>query len=272
MGSRSFGLALGISLAVLSSTAPIQAQGDSFEWSGAMTQGQTLEVKGIAGDIRAVLASGSQARVVAVKRGDEDDFAEVAVEMVQVGNRVIVCAVYGSWNHGRNHCDPDAREQDSDRNRRRNVSMNVDVDYEVQVPAGVRFEGTLVAGDVTARGLRSDVEVTTVEGDIFASTSGRAWANTVSGDMEIEMGTAGDEDMDFHTVSGNITLWLPAGFAADVDFNSLSGDFDSDFDINITRQRSRFVGNQVEGTIGGGGIELSVNTVSGDLRLRQRGQ
>lgn len=271
MGSRFMGLALGISLALLAHTAPLQAQGDSFEWSGAMTRGQTLEVKGIVGAIRAVPASGNQARVVAVKRGDEDDFDEVAVEMVEVGNQIIICAVYGSWNHGRNHCDPDARDRDADRERHRNVNIDVDVDYEVQVPAGVKFEGAMVSGDITARGMASDVDVNTVDGDIFVSTSGRAWANTVSGDMEIEMGTTGNEDMDFHTVSGNITLWLPSSFAADVDFNSLSGDFDSDFDIAITRQRSRFIGNQVEGTIGGGGIDLSVNTVSGDLRIRRRG-
>ncbi|MFC1575051.1 DUF4097 family beta strand repeat-containing protein [Gemmatimonadota bacterium] len=188
-----------------------------------------------------------------------------------MGNRIIICAVYGTWNHGKDHCDPDRRRDSQDEGRNRNVDMDVEVDYEVRVPAGVEFNGTVVSGDIRAEGLQSDVSVTTVDGEIFVSTSGRAWAKTVAGDIEIEMGSLGNEDMDFNTVSGDITLWLPADLAADVDFNSLTGDFDSDFDLDIRRQRDRFIGLEIEGTIGGGGRDLSFNTVSGDVSLRRRG-
>jgi DUF4097 and DUF4098 domain-containing protein YvlB len=150
--------------------------------------------------------------------------------------------------------------------------MDVKVDYEVRLPAGVEFEGMVVSGDIEAEGLQSDVSVTTVDGTISVVTTGRAWANSVSGDIEIDMGDFGGGDLDFHTVSGDITLWLPSNFAANVEFSSLSGDFDTDFDMDIrNRNERRWVGSKVEGTIGGGGRDLSVNTVSGDVTIRRSG-
>lgn len=273
MSLQRIGLGLGL-LAFLSiPVAPIQAQSRAFEWSGRMGSGQTLEVKGIVGDIRATLASGNQAEVVAFKRGDEDDFHQVAIEMAEAGDRIIICAVYGDWNHGQDRCNPDReRSRDDNEGSHRNIDMDVEVDYEVRLPAGVEFEGVVVSGDIEADDLRSDVSVNTVNGTISVVTTGRARANSVSGDIEIEMGDFSGGDLDFHTVSGDITLWLPSDFSADVDFNSLSGDFETDFDMNIRGKRHRWVGSQIEGTIGGGGRELSFNTVSGDVELRRAGR
>ena len=253
--------------------SPLQGQSGAFEWSGRMGSGQTLEVKGIVGNIRTTLASGNQAEVVAFKRGEEDDFHQVAIEMAEAGDRIIICAVYGTWNHGEDHCNPDRSDRrDDNEGRNRNIDMDVEVDYEVRLPAGVDFEGVVVSGDIEAEGLESDVSVNTVEGTISVTTTGRAWANSVSGDIEIEMGDFSGGDLDFHTVSGDITLWLPSDFSADVDFNSLSGDFETDFDMNIRGKRNRWVGSQIEGTIGGGGRDLSINTISGDVELRRAGR
>ena len=141
----------------------------------------------------------------------------------------------------------------------------------VKVPAGVEFHGNVVSGDIHAEGLRSQVRANTVDGDIYVSTTEKAWGNTVSGSIEIAMESTDWSDLEFKTVSGDITLWLPAGIDTDVDFESLSGDIDSDFDITLTGRRSRrWVGANVEGYIGSKGERsLSFNTISGDVRLRR---
>ena len=265
------GLGIGVLLSLAIQAGPVQGQESSFSWSERMAQGQVLEVKGIVGDIHAVFINGTEAEVVAVKRGEEDDFHQVAIEVAETGDRIVICAVYGSWKHGQGRCHPDHENRgDDDEGRNRNVDMDVKVDYEVRLPAGIEFKGLVVSGDVRGEGLRSDVSLTTVDGDVFVSTSERAWANTVSGDMEIEMGEFGGEDLDFNTVSGDITLWVPANFTADVDFNSLSGDFETDLEISMTREKSRWIGSSIEGTIGGGGRSLSFSTVSGDVNLLRR--
>lgn len=248
---------------------PLHAQEDTFEWSDRMSSDQILEVRGIVGEIRASLASGDEAAVVARKRGDPGDFEEVAVEMARAGDRIVICAVYGSWKHGQGRCHPDFRDRGRDDHTHRDSNVDVEVDYEVRLPAGVQLEGAMVSGDVRGKGLRSDLSLHTVEGRISVVTTGRVHANTVSGDIEIEMGDLVGGDLDFNTVSGDIVLWLPRDFSADVEFSSLSGDFETDFDMSIRSKRSGWVGSRLEGTIGAGGRELSLRTVSGDVDLRR---
>jgi hypothetical protein len=246
----------------------LTAQDGRFEWSGELRKGQVLEVQGIVGEITAEYTSSATAEVVAVKEGRASDFDEVEIRVVEEREGYTICAVYHAHAARGNGCD---NTHDGNDRGDRHHSIDVEVNYVVRVPAGVDFHGGMVSGDVSADRLRSDVHANTVNGDIHVSTTETAWGNTVSGSMEIEMGATDWRELEFHTVSGDITLWLPAGIDTDVDFGSLSGDLDSDFDITMTgRQSRRWVGSEVEGHIGSRGARsLSLNTVSGDVRLRR---
>jgi Toastrack DUF4097 len=261
-------MGLGLATAMLAGFAMgAEAQEDEFEWQGALEAGQVLEVRGISGDIVATLASGSTAEVVAIKDGRERDFDEVEILMFEDRDGIVICAVYGEYR-SRESCD----NRGNDRRRSRSHSIDVRVDFEVRVPAGVEFVGRTVSGDVEAGGLRSDVDGATVSGSIYISTTGVARAKTVSGDLDIEMGSLDWDRLSFNTVSGDISLSLPAGLDSDIDFSSLSGDFRTDFDVEVTRSRDRFIGSEFEGRIGNGANELSFHTVSGDVTLtRSRG-
>lgn len=258
-------------MAVLAGTAsPGVAQDATFEWRESMRAGDGLRVQGIVGEIRAEVASGDRAEVVARKEGRSADFDQVEIRMERRGDQVVVCAVYRPREVTGDGCSVE-HDGDGDWDRRDRRSIDVEVDFLVRVPAGVDFSGAMVSGDVVADDLRSDVDVSTVNGDIHVSTTGRARGRTVSGSIEIALGSAAWDDLDFGTVSGDVTLWLPEGIDTDVDFRSLSGDLSSDFDLTRTRDRSRrWVGANVEGHIGARGLRsLSVSTVSGDLRLRR---
>ncbi len=224
----------------------LAAQDGRFEWDGELRPGQVLEVQGIVGDITAEYTTSSTAEVVAVKEGRASDFDEVEIRVVAEREGYTICAVYHAHAARGDGCD---NNHDGDDREDRRHSIDVEVNYVVRVPAGVDFHGEMVSGDVSADGLRSDVH-----------------ANTINGDIYTDWGA-----LEFHTVSGDITLWLPAGIDTDVDFGSLSGDLDSDFDITMTgRQSRRWVGSEVEGHIGSRGARsLSLNTVSGDVRLRR---
>ena len=259
MGSLTrFGMA-GLVVAAAVAT-PATGQEGSFEWSSRMEPGQVLEVRGITGSVRAELASGNTAVVSAEKHGRRSDFDEVEIRVVEERDGYTVCAVY-DWRADEDTCSHGRDDHDDDR------SIDVDVEFVVQLPAGVEFLGTMVTGDVEAEGLRSDVTATSVTGDIVVSTTREAWGRTVSGDMDIEMGRI-DGDRRFNTVSGDITLRLPADLDADVRFESLSGDLDSDFALDMTRRNDRqWIGSNIRATIGEGGPRLSLETVSGDVRL-----
>ena len=252
-------------MVLLAAFAPLSAQETALDWSESMRSGQVLEVKTVVGDVRVVLASGNEARVVATKHGRRSDFDDVEVRVVEERDGFTLCVVYGTRRGSRGECGNNGGDHRSNGRR----SFDVSVDFEVQLPAGVEFIGASVTGNVDVEDVRSDVSASSVSGDIYVSTSELAHGSTVSGDIEIAMGATDWDHLDFNTVSGDITISFPDGLDANVSFESISGDFDSDFDLNVTRRRDRFIGSSIRGTIGDGGRDLSFKTVSGDVRLRR---
>lgn len=247
--------------ATLAAAAPAAQQ--PFRWSGRIPAGKTVEVKGVRGTIRALPASGSEVEVVATRRGGRSDPESVRIEVVPHDGGVTVCAVYPrgtrSRDEGYNRCEPGDW-------RGLNVQDNdVAVDFTVRVPAGVRLAARNVSGDVAAEGLRGYVEARSVSGDVRISTTGFGEASTVSGGIHATLGSSGwSGDLDFRTVSGDVTLELPARVSTEVRLETMSGDIRSDFPLEVERRQMR---RRVRGTLGDGGRELHVTTLSGNVRL-----
>jgi hypothetical protein len=184
------------------------AQGDEFRWSGQIARGKSIEIKNINGDVEAVLASGSQAEVVARKRGRRSDPASVSVTVVEHDGHVTICAAYptpprnarrrnNSDHDGPNECRP------GDEGRMNVRDNDVQVDFVVRVPADVEFIGRNVNGDVVATSLKSDVEAYSVNGRIGVSTTGVALAESVNGSIEATLGAANwREPLDYRTING----------------------------------------------------------------------
>jgi hypothetical protein len=249
---------------ILSAAKPVAAQEEPFRWSGALAAGRVLEVKGVMGSVMAEPAPNGVAEVVAEKSGRSADFEDVEIRVVEAPDGVTICAVYHPEDYDDDDCDLDDRRGRD--NRRRDA--RVDVHFTVRVPAGVELIAGVVTGDVTVQGLRSDVSAHSVSGDVAVSTTGVVEAGSVSGSLDVEMGSLDWTRLSYNTVSGDITLRVPAGLGAEIDFESLSGDLDTDFDLVVDRRRDgRYVGSRVEGTIGDGGRSLSFHTVSGDVRV-----
>jgi hypothetical protein len=69
----------------------------------------------------------------------------------------------------------------------------------------------------------------------------------------------------FRSGDGGIRLRLPRDLAANLD--AYTGDGHIDVDIPITMAAGRFRGNNMRGTINGGGPLLSVRTGDGSVRI-----
>lgn len=250
-------LIMGLGLAV---ALPAAAQ--DFNWSGRLAAGQTLEVRGINGAIDAVAASGGDARVTARKtanrRGNPD---EVQIVAMPSDDGMVICAVYPD-NDPEDACRPGGRGNQHVRNN------DVEVHFRVEVPAGVRLVAHTVNGDVDLRDLRSDVEAGTVNGDLFASTTGLAEGSTVNGSVRVRMGRADwTGSAEFTTVNGSVTVEMPGDVVTDFEAQTVNGGITSDFPITI---RGRFGPRRATGTIGGGGSRsLILKTVNGDIELHR---
>lgn len=251
-----------LALALLAAAAAPAAAQQDFEWHGRIAEGKVLEIRGVNGDVRAVAASGDQVTVRAERRGRRSDPASVRIEVVEHDQGVTICAVYPTPDNARreNECRPGGGHNSVNNN-------DVRVEFVVQVPAGVRFAGATVNGDVEAEGIRADVKATTVNGDVDVRTTGFAEARTVNGDIMLRLGRSSfTEDVEFETVNGSITVEMPEGLNADFRASTVNGSIDSDFPITVTGKVSR---RSLRGTIGGGGPELRLSTVNGSIRLRR---
>jgi hypothetical protein len=249
---------------------------EDFRWAGRLARGQQIEIRGIVGDVHAEVASGDRVEVVGRRSGEDAD--RVRIEVVEGEDGVVICAIYpsrgGSDNGGRRRtdaCDNNNGEGGD------NDAEDARIDFTVRVPAGVKFASRTVSGDVNATGLRSAVDVATVSGDVTVSTTGTARAATISGDVTATFGETDGEDMDFASVSGNVILRLAGNVGAEVRAHTLSGEIESDFDLRMRGEDEDDdegglniqIGSAASGTIGRGGPELNVNTISGDIRLER---
>src|SRR5204862_786419 len=178
-------LALLPAVAALALVPRAAAAQNEFHWKGKVAPGKAIEIKGVNGDVRAVAGSGvGDVEVTAVKHARRSDPDEVKIEVVQHEDGVTICAVYPSDGRRENSCDA------GDGGHMNVHDNDVTVDFTVRVPAGVRFVGKTVNGEVAAADLASDVQANTVNGGIRISTAGSAGARPVTGGIGAWLGGA----------------------------------------------------------------------------------
>jgi hypothetical protein len=228
------------------------------DWRGTVAPGDRIEIKNIAGDVRASYTAGSEVVVHAAKTGRDSDPASVTIEVVHHADGVTICAIYPDVpGQAPNECAPGLQGNMS------KWDNDVTVEFTISVPAGVEFVGRAVGGDVVAEGLQSDALAVTVAGDISVTTTGIAQASSTFGSLNVAIGRANPgRDLTFRTMSGDVTLRVPSNTNAEVQATTGRGTINSDFRLEGTANRKI-------GTLGSGGPMLTLSTAEGDVDLRQ---
>jgi hypothetical protein len=251
-----------IAAVVVGATAYTTAQTD-FEWTGQLAPGQSIEIRGVNGEIRASAARGGNIIVTAVKSARRSNAADVRVDTVSHAGGVTVCAIYpAAAGQPANECKAGGGGYSNAGNN------DTVVDFTVQVPAGIGLVASTVNGSIDGTGLQSDAMGTTVNGSVNLSTTGSARATTVNGSIDATMEQAvWPNGGKFATVNGEVTLRLPAAVNADVRLSTVSGRIRSDFPITIDTDRGP---KRANGVLGSGGQRLDVTTVNGGINLLKR--
>jgi hypothetical protein len=179
------------------------------------------------------------------------------------------------------------------------VSVSVPADCPVKlgvvsadaVVSGIAANRTAVksvSGDVTLDGVRSDITAQTVSGDLetrqllgtlrFTTVSGdltvvkgasdAVKAETVSGDLTLDLDPVVGGRIDLSSVSGDVTLRMPDTVGLTVDVTTMSGSLDSAFDgVRTDRKPGK---STLHGQLGDGDGRLTAKTISGDVTLLRR--
>ncbi|GLQ47989.1 hypothetical protein GCM10007862_30400 [Dyella lipolytica] len=149
--------------------------------------------------------------------------------------------------------------------------------HVVTVSGNVAFSGQAkqaklqtVSGDILAPSLGHTVDLQTVSGHIQAG--GGPWQqlslSTVSGDVQLSGGLAAGGTMSLDSMSGDLQLQFPASLSSSVHAATFSGDLRSDF--GTPKQPEHGPGSTLDTVAGGGDGKISIETFSGDLRIRKQ--
>ncbi|WP_019889378.1 DUF4097 family beta strand repeat-containing protein [Streptomyces purpureus] len=146
---------------------------------------------------------------------------------------------------------------------------------------GVNGDATLVAlaGAVRAESIGGSVETQSVTGDLrFTSVSGSLTvvdgggpsvrAESISGDMAVDLGAGGPADVRLTSVSGEVAIRLPHPADAQVEANTTSGSVSNAFDD--LRVSGQWGAKKITGTLGAGTGTLKATTVTGSIALLRR--
>lgn len=129
-----------------------------------------------------------------------------------------------------------------------------------------------VSGDLVAEDIAGELDAGSVSGDVIVTDSrlSRARFETTSGDViaRVELQQAGRFDAE--SVSGDVELDLVGEPDADIEVTSFSGSIDNCFGPKPERKSRYAPGSELRFTAGEGRGEIRLQTLSGDIDLCRR--
>lgn len=152
-------------------------------------------------------------------------------------------------------------------------------DYRLLVPNKVRLKLDEVnwgGGDFEIKNHQGEIEINSKNADMkLTDVTGPIIANSTSGDMDIKLtklSQAGPTSISL--VSGYIDVTMPADSKANFSLNSISGEIYTDLDISLKGDKENHMqriggSREVNGSLNGGGADMNLKTISGDIYLRK---
>ncbi len=161
----------------------------------------------------------------------------------------------------------------------------VKMDFEVQVPSSIDLAlNTVNEGDITVEGVSGHYSVRNVNGGIdMQGIAGAGQAKTVNGGVKIAFTGNPQAASSYSSVNGDIDLLFLPKLSADLRFKTFNGNIYTDFPMTALPQRQpteehqngKFVfraDRYSGGRVAAGGPEIKIETLNGDIHIRERNQ
>ena len=248
-----------------------------------------LKLDNVSGSVVVQAAEEDEIHIFAVKRQGTGDFDHTKIECTQAEDGTVFAATKMpdlpfSILGGYKICDVDYLVK---------VPVNTAAEIKV-VSSDVKITGTsgdlnikCVSGDVQLESISGNINIDSVSGDVVGKElSDSLLAKTVSGDVNLvnsNLGqlkfystsgdlaveaSLGDGPHQFKTVSGDVILKLNGKSDAEVILKTLSGTLRTDFPV----QKQNYSQGRQSVVIGQGKSQVSMSSVSGDLRIVSTGE
>lgn len=153
-----------------------------------------------------------------------------------------------------------------------------DGEYRIELPANVKLVleyDSFQAGDVLIRDMAGEVEATSKIGDLeFVNITGPLVASSLSSDINVVFTEVSQSSpTDVVSTSGDIDITLPGTTKGDFQMKTVSGEVytDLDFEFEGDKKPSFFgAGTSAEAALNGGGVQVNLKSISGDIFIRKQ--
>ncbi len=244
-------------------TVPLSSPGKAY----------TLKVHLVTGSIKVMGYDGKDVIINVTPRGGEEEKSRASENGMK---RISASGGY----------EVTAKEADN------NVTVNTGnpnkaIDLDLKVPQDGKIKiGTVNDGDIVVENVKGELEVNNVNDAItMTNISGSVVANTVNGDVTVIFNSVDPKaPMAFSTLNGDVKVTLPADTKANLKLKSDNGDVFSDFDIDIDKTPPKVnkttepgmykikKDDWVYGKINGGGPEMMMKNMQGDIYVKKAGR
>jgi hypothetical protein len=162
--------------------------------------------------------------------------------------------------------------------------MEKNVHLTLKIPQDVKLKlHTVNNGGIEVTDIRGELEISDANGAIkLTNITGSAVANTVNGNITANFVSVDPKaPMAFSTLNGNVDVTLPAGTKSNLKLRSDRGDVYTDFDVAIEKSAPQLdhrdgtsmyairLGDWINGKINGGGPEIMMKNMSGNIYVRK---
>ena len=245
-------LAAAVSLAAcnLQFSTGIEAKA-AWSRSYKVTDAVTLEIREPNGRITVEATDGNEIQVSAtrVARGATEEAAKAAAEKIEIRDSV----------------SPDRVQIDSTAGQQASNDHQRHVDYDVKVPRSISLKITATNSAIEVKSVTGLVKVDAVNSDInLAGVERGADVTTVNGRVVVNLANVGADGVRIKSTNGAIEVGVPssgkATFAARVTNGAVEVE---NLQIQTTEKDHR----RLEGTIGGGGPDIRLETMNGLIKI-----
>jgi DUF4097 and DUF4098 domain-containing protein YvlB len=224
----------------------------------ALSPGGTVSLENVNGDVTIEVWDREEVWVQALKSASSQELLDgLEVEIKASPSAVSIETDYpssrGSGDEGHDH------------SKRGN---HMKVEYTLTVPrSAVVDDVDLINGNLLVVGVQGGVEAEAVNGNIVVRDgAGETSLSTVNGGIELYVDRLDSaEQVELETVNGTIDLYLASSVGADVRAESVNGKLANDLGINV--KKGKYVGSSFQGSIGGGGSKVKLETVNGSITV-----
>ena len=147
--------------------------------------------------------------------------------------------------------------------------------FSIKVPNELALKiksGCERSNSISVQNMKNEVEIDVCHSISLKNVTGPLVLSTISGNIDIDFnGLNKDKPLSIASVSGEIDINLPANAAVDLEMSTISGKMYSDFEFPDDKNKMKRVGGSTfNAQLNGGGVNLKINTVSGNIYLRKQ--